>query len=136
MDTECDKRFRFGPVSDEAKGRPLMAGNLGLAASAPLRAFGDQTGDQIAKQAAKPWPSTSAIGEGAANDTISTSTWTFDTNNADSALVKSTPTKTDTTTTIWLSAGTSGVIYGIRNTIVTNGSRTFERTAKITVRNA
>ena len=57
-------------------------------------------------------------------------------NNADSALVKATPTKTDTTTTIWLSAGTSGVIYGIRNTIVTAGARTFERTAKITVRNS
>ena len=42
-------------------------------------------------------------------DTISTSTWTFDANNADAALVKSTPTKTNTTTTIWLSAGTSGV---------------------------
>ena len=70
------------------------------------------------------------------DDTISTSTWTFDMNNADSALVKATPTKTDTTTTIWLSAGTSGAVYGIRNTITTAGSRTFERTAKITVRNS
>jgi hypothetical protein len=70
------------------------------------------------------------------NDTIGTSTWTFDANNADAALVKSTPTKTNTTTTIWLNGGTSGVVYGIRNTIVTVGARTFERTAKITVRNS
>ena len=70
------------------------------------------------------------------DDTISTSTWTFDANNADAVLVKSSPTKTDTTTTIWLSAGTSGVVYVIRNTIVTAGARTFERTAKITVRNS
>ena len=69
-------------------------------------------------------------------DTINTSTWTFDANNADGLLVKSNPTRTATTTTIWLSAGTSGVAYGIRNTIVTTGARTFERTAKITVRNS
>ena len=50
--------------------------------------------------------------------------------------MKSTPTKTNTTTTIWLSAGTSGVVYGIRNTITTAGARTFERTAKITVLNS
>ena len=70
------------------------------------------------------------------DDTISTSAWTFDVNNADAVLVKSNPTNDTTTTTIWLSAGTSGVVYGIRNTIVTAGSRTFERTAKITVRNS
>ena len=69
-------------------------------------------------------------------DTISTSTWTFDVNNADNVLVKSSPTLTSTTTTIWLNAGTSGVVYGIRNTIITAGARTFERTAKITVRNS
>lgn len=67
------------------------------------------------------------------SDTISTSTWTFDADNPDAVLVKSNPTKTDTTTTIWLSAGTSGKTYSIRNTITTAGARTFERTAKITV---
>jgi hypothetical protein len=70
------------------------------------------------------------------SDTISTSTWTFDVANTDTALVKSNPTKTDTTTTIWLNGGTNGVVYSIRNTIVTAGARTFERTAKITVRNS
>jgi hypothetical protein len=70
------------------------------------------------------------------SDTISNSVWTMDAANADTALVKSNPTLTTTTTTIWLNSGTSGVVYGLRNTITTAGLRTFERTAKITVRNS
>lgn len=69
-------------------------------------------------------------------DTISTSVWTFATDNPDSVLIKSNPTGTSTTATIWLTGGTSGVVYGIRNTITTAGGRTFERTARITVRNS
>lgn len=55
-------------------------------------------------------------------DTITTSTWTVQTGITDGL-----KTNTSTTTTIWLSGGTAGVEYEIKNKIVTAGGRTAER---------
>ena len=57
--------------------KPATAGSL-ITTSAPLCAFGDQTGDQISKQAATPWPSTSQIGEGGIRTHGATTPTTFD----------------------------------------------------------
>jgi len=68
-------------------------------------------------------------------DTISTSTWTFDGANKDTALTKSNPAidSTKTITTIWFAVGTEGVTYKITNQIVTTGGRTIERSITILV---
>lgn len=66
-------------------------------------------------------------------DTILSSTWRFDSQNADGALSKSSPSATNTVAKIWLTGGTPGVTYRLINTIVTTASRTFERTVQIRV---
>ena len=53
------------------------------------------------------------------SDTISTSTWTLET-----GISKVADSKTNTTTTIWLSGGTVGESYAVENKIVTAGGRT------------
>lgn len=61
-------------------------------------------------------------------DTIATSTWSVP-----AGLTEVTNTKTTTTTTIWLSGGTSGTQYTLRNTITTTGGRTAQRAFSIEV---
>lgn len=62
-------------------------------------------------------------------DTISTSTWIVET-----GITKDSDTRTNTTTTIWLSGGTAGERYYLTNRIVTAGLRTEDRTIGILVR--
>jgi hypothetical protein len=62
-------------------------------------------------------------------DTISTSAFTLT-----SGLTKDSDSKTTTTTTIWLSGGTSGSTYLVTNRIVTAGGRTEDRSIMIEVR--
>lgn len=61
---------------------------------------------------------------------IDTSTFTVS-----SGLTKDSSSKTDTTTTVWVSGGTAGVEYLAVNTIVTSSARTYERTIIIPVIN-
>lgn len=62
------------------------------------------------------------------SDTISTSTWTVTT-----GITEDSDTKSDTTTTIWLSGGTVGTEYELVNRIVTAGGREDDRTIMIKV---
>lgn len=62
-------------------------------------------------------------------DTISSSTWTVP-----AGLTKDSQTNDTTTTTVWLSGGTALEDYVCVNRIVTAGSRTFERSITIQVR--
>lgn len=54
-------------------------------------------------------------------DSIATSTWTVP-----SGITKDSDSKTATTTTIWLSGGTSGQVYELVNTITTVAGRTWQ----------
>jgi len=64
-------------------------------------------------------------------DTVSTSTWTVP---ADSpGITEDSDSKTDTTTTIWLSGGIVGVKYKITNHVVTADGRTVERSFYVKV---
>jgi len=62
------------------------------------------------------------------DDTVSTSTW-----NVPAGITKDSDTKTTTTTTIWLSAGTVGRTYKITNRMVTANGRTVERSFYVKV---
>ena len=62
------------------------------------------------------------------SDTISTSEWALD-----EGLTKDSDSKTDTTTTVWVSGGTLGNQYTCTNTIVTAGERTRVRSISINV---
>ena len=64
-------------------------------------------------------------------DTISTSSWAID--EGDASLVIDSDTKSTTATTVWLSGGTLGYEYLVRNRIVTNGGRTDDRSIAIKV---
>lgn len=57
-----------------------------------------------------------------AGDTIDTSTWTVPT-----TLVKESESKTNTTTTVWISGGTLGASYTVTNQIVTAAGRIDQR---------
>lgn len=59
-------------------------------------------------------------------DTITSSTWTVP-----SGITQNSATATETVVTIWLSGGTAGQSYEIRNVIVTDDGRTYERSASI-----
>jgi len=67
-------------------------------------------------------------------DTISTSTWTAASTNQDAVLTIGTRTNTPTTTTVWLSSGTTFKTYELTNRIVTAGGRTMDQTARITIK--
>jgi hypothetical protein len=56
-------------------------------------------------------------------DTIVTSTWT-----APTGITVDSNAKTDTSTTVWLSGGTTGITYSVVNRIVTAAGRTEDRT--------
>jgi hypothetical protein len=62
-------------------------------------------------------------------DTIVTSTWIVPT-----GITKNSDTKTNTTTTVWLSGGTAGTKYPLTNRVVTAGARTDDRTITINVK--
>jgi len=62
-------------------------------------------------------------------DTISTSAWVVP-----AGITKDSDSKTDRTTTIWLSGGAEGQSYALTNRIVTAGGRTEDRTITITVK--
>ncbi len=64
----------------------------------------------------------------ATGETISSVVWTVDT-----GITEDSVSKTDTTATIWLSGGTAGESYSIACKIVTNQSRTDERTFTVQV---
>lgn len=61
-------------------------------------------------------------------DTIATSVWV-----ASTGLTVVTGTNTTTTATVWVSGGTAGRWYDLKNTITTAGGRTLERTRRIKV---
>ena len=65
----------------------------------------------------------------ATGEIISSATWTVTT-----GITEGAKSNTDSTTTIWLSGGTAGSDYEIACKVVTSGSRTAERTAKILCR--
>lgn len=64
-----------------------------------------------------------------AGDTISTSTWTVP-----SGLTEGISTKTDTETTVWLSSGTDGSSYDVKNRITTSSGRTMDQTVTLKVK--
>lgn len=64
-------------------------------------------------------------------DTISTSTWSVA---VGAGLVIDSNSKTNTDTTVWLSAGTAGVTYELLNRVVTAGGRTYDQTCKLKVK--
>lgn len=63
------------------------------------------------------------------SDTIATSVWSVP-----SGITQDSETETTTTSTIWLSGGTEGEVYELRNRIVTNAGRTADRTIKVEIR--
>lgn len=64
----------------------------------------------------------------ATDETISTSSWTVP-----DGITEDSDAKTTIKTSVWLSGGTAGETYEIINKIVTNQSRTDERTLSIRV---
>ena len=62
-------------------------------------------------------------------DTISTSTWT-----AQSGVTIDSSSNTSTTATAWISGGSNGRGYTVKNRIVTAGGRTEERSILIVVK--
>lgn len=64
----------------------------------------------------------------ASGETISTSAWTVPT-----GITKDSDSKGDTSTLVWLSGGTAGVVYTLANKITTSDSRTVERSIEIIV---
>ncbi len=61
-------------------------------------------------------------------DVIATSTWSVP-----GGITKDSDDKSATGTTVWLSGGSNGQTYDLRNTITTDGGRTNARTMTITV---
>jgi hypothetical protein len=66
-----------------------------------------------------------------AGDIIDTSTFTVP---SGITMGPPAPSKTNTTTTIWLSGGSEGATYDILNRIVTNGGRIMDQTVELRVR--
>jgi hypothetical protein len=67
-----------------------------------------------------------------AGDKITASTWEVTPGGA--TLNVDSSDFTLTSTTAWLSGGTDGVTYGLRNKITTDGGRTIRRTKRVKVR--
>lgn len=64
----------------------------------------------------------------ASGETITASAWTVAT-----GITKDSDSFSDTVTTVWLSGGTAGEEYDIKNTITTSAGRTDERTLTVKV---
>jgi len=73
---------------------------------------------------------TGALDDG---DTIATSAWTIVTA-PDVVLEIDSDTSSSSTTTVWLSGGTLGERYALRNRITTTGGRTMDQTVSIRIR--
>jgi hypothetical protein len=69
-----------------------------------------------------------------AGDTISGTNSTWVTPSGLTQVVSPAPSNTTTTTTVWLSGGTSPTDYAVENTIVTTGGRTIQAHMLIQVR--
>lgn len=67
---------------------------------------------------------------GLGTDTIATSVWSKTGGGTDYTI--SNTSFTNTTTTMWLTGGTLGVVYQITNTITTAGGRTMRETVNFT----
>lgn len=61
--------------------------------------------------------------------TISSSTWTI----SPSGLTQDSETESSTTATIWVSGGTEGQAYQVRNDVVTSGGQEYSRTIVVEV---
>lgn len=61
-------------------------------------------------------------------DTIATTTWVVP-----SGITKDSDTNDDTTTTIWLSGGTTGETYSLTNRITTAGGRTMDQSVRLKI---
>lgn len=66
----------------------------------------------------------------ASGESLTCSYWT-----ADSGITATTTTTTTSISTVWLSGGTAGTSYNLKNTIGTSNSRIDERTIVIKVLN-
>lgn len=64
-------------------------------------------------------------------DTISTSTWVAD---SGLTIVPASESFDNTTTIVFISGGTAGEIYTVKNRITTNGSRTDDRSFQLRIR--
>lgn len=71
----------------------------------------------------------------ATGDTISTSSWAIDVAPDASLAVAGSPapSNTTTTTTVWLTGGTAGLRYVLRNRVVTAGGRTDDRSLEFII---
>ena len=65
-----------------------------------------------------------------AGDTISTSTWTID---SDQLLVINSQTFAATNSTVWLSGGTVGTMYDCKNQIMTAAGRTMDQSVLLQI---
>ena len=72
------------------------------------------------------------VPEGESADTIESSTWAV--TGEDSSLTVGATGNDDTTTTVWLSGGTVGLTYVVRNRIVTADGRTDDRSFRMAIR--
>lgn len=64
-------------------------------------------------------------------DAIASSTWSV---SVGAGLVIASNTFSDTTTTVWLSAGDAGVNYTLLNRVTTSGGRTFDQSVKLRIK--
>lgn len=71
----------------------------------------------------------------ASGETISTSSWAAEVGITIMSDAGHLPSKTDTTTTVWLTGGTIGARYNVINTITTSAGRKEERTITMMVGN-
>lgn len=62
-------------------------------------------------------------------DTITSSSWVVD-----SGIVQDSDSYTPSTSTVWLSGGTLGLLAEVVNTVVTVGGRTHVRTIEISIK--
>lgn len=62
------------------------------------------------------------------DETISASEWTVP-----EGLTAESDSNTDTSTTVWLSGGTRGMVYAVENEVTTTASRVYVRTIYVKV---
>ena len=68
-------------------------------------------------------------------ETVSTSSWTITSSTEASPTLTEDSNEIDgTRAVIWLSSGTVGVVYNVKNTITTSGGRTYEQTARLVLK--
>ena len=96
----------------------------------------DRDGIYINKSPQAVLPYTLDYTDWLSTDTISTSVWTVSTISGDSsALTIDSESETTLKTTVILSAGSTGNIYTVSNTIVTAGGYTEKRSFRVIVEN-